>query len=247
MRHNQRQPNELRPVRISRHYTKHAEGSVLIEMGDTQVLCNASVIKGRPRWMKEQQDQRGWVTAEYGMLPRATGDRNTREATSGKQNGRTLEIQRLISRALRAAVDLHQIGDYTITVDCDVIQADGGTRTAAITGACIALYDALAWMVKHEKVKTNPFQQWIAAVSVGICDGEALLDLDYHEDSQAHTDMNIVRTEKGEFIELQGTAEKGAFSQEQLNNLLALGSQGTDELIAMQKAIIEKELKHLFY
>ena len=247
MRPSNRTPNELRPVKISRGYSKHAEGSVMIQFGDTHVLCNASVVKGRPRWMKEQNDKRGWVTAEYGMLPRSTNSRMRREAGAGKQSGRTMEIQRLIARALRAAVDLEKLGDYSITVDCDVIQADGGTRTASITGACVALYDALQWMVQEKKLKENPFKQFIASVSVGIYQGEAILDLDYPEDSNADTDMNLVLTEKGQFIEIQGTAEQEAFSTDELNSMLQLGAEGIKQLIEMQKIAVEKDLQHLVF
>ena len=231
-----RAAHQLRPITIQRHYTKHAEGSVLIAFGDTQVLCNATVVKGVPRWMKEQDKRGGWISAEYGMLPRSTGTRMGREAAQGKQGGRTLEIQRLISRALRAAVDLTKLGDYTITVDCDVIQADGGTRTAAITGACLALVDALNWMQRSKLINTDPFRQWIAAVSVGLYKDQLVLDLDYAEDSSAGTDMNIVMTEGGEFIEVQGTAENNSFSHAQLNSMLALAESGIKELISLQKA-----------
>ena len=247
MRPSNRKPNELRPIKISRGYSKHAEGSVMIQFGDTHVLCNASVVKGRPRWMKEQNDKRGWVTAEYGMLPRSTNSRMRREAGAGKQSGRTMEIQRLIARALRAAVDLDKLGDYSITVDCDVIQADGGTRTASITGACVALYDALQWMVEQKKLKENPFKQFIASVSVGIYQGEAVLDLDYPEDSNADTDMNLVLTEKGQFIEIQGTAEQEAFSTDELNSMLQLGAEGIKQLVEMQKIAVEKDLQHLVF
>lgn len=247
MRPSQRKPNELRPIKISRGYSKHAEGSVMIHFGDTHVLCNASVVKGRPRWMKEQNDKRGWVTAEYGMLPRSTGDRMRRESTAGKQSGRTMEIQRLIGRALRAAVDLEKLGDYTITVDCDVIQADGGTRTASITGACVALYDALQWMLKNKLLNENPFLQFIASISVGIYQGTPVLDLDYPEDCNADTDMNLVLTEKGQFIEIQGTAEQDPFSSEELNNMLQLGAEGIKQLVEMQKIAIDKDLQHLAF
>lgn len=247
MRPSQRKADEIRPITIKRNYTKHAEGSVLIQCGDTHVLCNASVIKGRPRWMKEQNDNRGWVTAEYGMLPRSTGDRMRREAQTGKQGGRTLEIQRLIARSLRAAIDLKKLGDYTITVDCDVIQADGGTRTASITGACIALYDALQWMLNNKKLTENPFQQWIAAISVGIYQGEAVLDLDYPEDCNADTDMNLVMTEHGKFIEVQGTAEGDAFSTDEFNAMLQLGAKGIKQLNDMQQVIFDKNLDALAF
>jgi len=247
MRPSNRKPNELRPIKISRGYSKHAEGSVMIQFGDTHVLCNASVVKGRPRWMKEQNDKRGWVTAEYGMLPRSTNSRMRREAGAGEQSGRTMEIQRLSGRALRAAVDLNKLGDYSITVDCDVIQADGGTRTASITGACVALYDALQWMVEQKKLKENPFKQFIASVSVGIYQGEAVLDLDYPEDSNADTDMNLVLTEKGQFIEIQGTAEQEAFSTDELNSMLQIGAEGIKQLVEMQKIAVEKDLQHLVF
>ena len=245
MRSNNRQKNELRAINITRKTNKHAEGSVFIEFGDTKVICNASVVKGRPRWMKNQNDKRGWVTAEYGMLPRSTGERMRREASGGKQGGRTLEIQRLIARSLRAAVDLKKLGDFSITVDCDVIQADGGTRTAAITGACVALHDALSWMVDNKKLTENPFKQFVAAISVGFRKGDALLDLDYEEDSSADTDMNVVMTEDGRFIEVQGTAEGEAFSTDELNQMLQLATDGNKQLIEMQKITLEKDLRHL--
>ena len=234
-RHNGRAPNQLRPINLQRNYTKHAEGSVLVSFGDTQVLCNATIVKGVPRWMKEQDKRGGWISAEYGMLPRSTGSRMGREAAQGKQGGRTLEIQRLISRALRAAVDLTKLGDHTITIDCDVIQADGGTRTAAITGGCLALIDALNWMQRKKLLTTDPFRQWVAAVSVGICKDTPILDLDYIEDSNAETDMNVIMTESGQFIEVQGTAENNAFSHEQLNSMLALAEGGIKELISLQR------------
>ena len=235
MRPSKRKTDELRTINISRHYTKHAEGSVLIEFGDTKVLCNASVVKGRPRWMRNQGEERGWITAEYGMLPRSTNERMRREASSGKQGGRTLEIQRLIARSLRAAVNLEKLGDYTITVDCDVIQADGGTRTAAITGACIALYDALDWMCKAKKLTVNPFKQFIAAISVGIYTDTPVLDLDYVEDCNAGTDMNIVMAEDGTFIEVQGTAEGKTFSADELQKLLTLATTGIEKISTLQK------------
>ena len=222
MRSHARANDQLRPITITRHYTKHAEGSVLVEFGDTKVLCNASVVKGRPRWMKDEAKQRGWVTAEYGMLPRSTGDRMNREATQGKQGGRTLEIQRLIARSLRAVVDLYKLGDYTITVDCDVIQADGGTRTASVTGACVALVDAMSYMLKKKLITHDPFLELVAAVSVGIHNGTPILDLEYTEDSTAETDMNVVMTEKGQFIEVQGTAESKSFSKHELDQMLAI-------------------------
>jgi ribonuclease PH len=237
MRSSNRAAHELRPVRITRHYIKHAEGSVLVEFGDTKVICNASVANGVPRFLKDSGQ--GWITAEYGMLPRATHYRNDREASRGKQGGRTLEIQRLIGRALRAAVDLTQLGDYTITVDCDVIQADGGTRTAAITGSCVALVDALRTLQRKNKLKKDPLRFLVAALSVGIYKGAPVLDLDYAEDSNAETDMNVVMTDQGGFIEVQGTAEKQCFSAEQLHQMLGLADAGIKQLFALQRAALE--------
>lgn len=233
MRPSQREPNQLRPISITRHYTQHAEGSVLVEFGNTRVLCTASVMDGVPRFMKGKNQ--GWITAEYGMLPRATHSRNEREASKGKQGGRTLEIQRLIGRSLRACVDLKKMGEFTITIDCDVIQADGGTRTAAITGACVALKDAIAWMVTREKIRKQPHFQHIAAVSVGLYRGQPVLDLDYAEDVLAETDMNVVMNEAGQFIEVQGTAEEGHFDRTQLNQFLDLAEPGIAHLIELQK------------
>ena len=233
MRPSQRTANQLRPYTLTRQYTRHAEGSVLVECGDTKVICTASVIEGVPRFLKGKGQ--GWLTAEYGMLPRATHTRSDRESSRGKQGGRTLEIQRLIGRALRSAVSLEQLGEFTITIDCDVIQADGGTRCASITGACVALYDAIQYMRKNNLVKGNPFRHWVSAISVGIFQGEPVLDLDYPEDSGCETDMNIVMTETGGFIEVQGTAEGEAFSSEQLNALLELGRQGCRELFDIQR------------
>ena len=233
MRPNGRTPAQMRPVTITRHFTAHAEGSVLIEFGQTKVLCNASVVEGVPRFLKGKGQ--GWITAEYGMLPRSTHSRMNREAASGKQGGRTLEIQRLIGRALRAAVDLTKLGEVTITIDCDVIQADGGTRTAAITGACVALVDALRWLQEQGKLKTDPLKYMVAAVSVGIHEGQAICDLEYVEDSAAETDMNVVMTECGRIIEVQGTAEGEPFSQDELNQLLELAKGGIAELVALQK------------
>ena len=233
MRPNGRTPAQMRPVTITRHFTAHAEGSVLIEFGQTKVLCNASVVDGVPRFLKGKGQ--GWITAEYGMLPRSTHSRMNREAASGKQGGRTLEIQRLIGRALRAAVDLTKLGEYTITIDCDVIQADGGTRTAAITGACVALVDALRWLQEQGKLKTDPLKYMVAAVSVGIHEGQAICDLEYVEDSAAETDMNVVMTECGKIIEVQGTAEGEPFSQEELLTLLELAKGGIAELVELQK------------
>ena len=233
MRPNGRTPPQMRPVTITRHFTSHAEGSVLVEFGQTRVLCNASVVDGVPRFLKGKGQ--GWITAEYGMLPRSTHSRMNREAASGKQGGRTLEIQRLIGRALRAAVDLTKLGEYTITLDCDVIQADGGTRTAAITGACVALVDALRWLQEQGKLKTDPLKYMVAAVSVGIHEGQAICDLEYVEDSAAETDMNVVMTECGRIIEVQGTAEGEPFSQDELNQLLELAKGGIAELVTLQK------------
>ena len=233
MRPSNRELNQLRPIKITHNYTKHAEGSVLVEFGQTRVICTASVVDGVPRFVKGKGQ--GWITAEYGMLPRATHSRNDREASKGKQGGRTLEIQRLIGRALRGCVDLKKLGEYTITLDCDVIQADGGTRTAAITGACVALHDALQWMVKREKIRKMPAFKYIAAVSVGIYRNQLVLDLDYAEDVLAETDMNVVMNEEGNFIEVQGTAEDGAFDRAQLNELLDLAAAGINQLITLQK------------
>ncbi|QTF06636.1 ribonuclease PH [Brenneria izadpanahii] len=224
MRPTGRSAQQIRPLKLTRHYTKHAEGSVLVEFGDTKVLCNATVEEGVPRFLKGQGQ--GWVTAEYGMLPRATHSRNAREAAKGKQGGRTMEIQRLIARSLRAAIDLKVLGEYTITLDCDVLQADGGTRTASITGACVALADALNKMVADGKLKKNPMKGMVAAVSVGIVNGEAVCDLEYIEDSAAETDMNVVMTEDGRMIEVQGTAEGEPFTHEELLSLLALARGG---------------------
>lgn len=241
MRPNDRAPEQLRPVSITRHYTTHAEGSVLIAFGDTRVLCTASVTDGVPRFLKGKGQ--GWITAEYGMLPRSTHSRMNREAASGKQGGRTLEIQRLIGRALRAAVDLTKLGEYTITIDCDVIQADGGTRTAAITGACVALIDALRWMQQNKKLNTDPLKYYVAAVSVGIHQGQPICDLEYVEDSAAETDMNVVMTDDGRIIEVQGTAEGEPFSQDELFKLLELAKVGIAELIeAQQQALNDPSL-----
>ena len=229
-----RAANELRQVRLTRNYTKHAEGSVLVEFGDTKVICTVSVESGVPRFLKGQGQ--GWLTAEYGMLPRATGDRNQREASRGKQGGRTLEIQRLIGRSLRAALDMTKLGENTLYVDCDVIQADGGTRTASITGAMVALQDALDVMKQHGQLKGGalPLKQRIAAVSVGIYQGVPVLDLDYLEDSAAETDLNVVMTDAGGFIEVQGTAEGAPFQPEELTAMLALGREGIEQLFALQ-------------
>ncbi|WP_118986030.1 ribonuclease PH [Photorhabdus sp. CRCIA-P01] len=242
MRPTGRAAEQVRPITITRHYTKHAEGSVLVEFGDTKVLCNASVEEGVPRFLKGQGQ--GWVTAEYGMLPRSTHTRNAREAAKGKQGGRTMEIQRLIARSLRAAVDLKKLGEYTITLDCDVIQADGGTRTASITGACVALVDALNKMVEAGKLKESPLKSMVAAVSVGIVDGEGRCDLEYVEDSAAETDMNVVMMEDGRMIEVQGTAEGEPFSHDELLSLLALAKGGLEDIFdAQRNALKQNALK----
>ncbi|WP_444911812.1 ribonuclease PH [Microbulbifer sp. PAAF003] len=233
-----RAPAQLRPVKITRNYTRHAEGSVLVEFGDTKVLCNASLSSEVPRFLRGQGS--GWITAEYGMLPRSTGSRMPREAAKGKQSGRTVEIQRLIGRSLRAAVDLEKLGENQITVDCDVIQADGGTRTAAITGACVALVDALRHMQREKIIAEDPLKNMVAAVSVGIYEGEPLLDLDYPEDSSADTDMNLVMAEDGGMIEVQGTAEGEPFTEKQFAQMLGLGKAGIDELIALQKQALDE-------
>ena len=232
-----RAAEQLRPIRITRNYTKHAEGSVLVEFGDTKVICTVSVESGVPRFLKGQGQ--GWLTAEYGMLPRATGERTQREASRGKQGGRTLEIQRLIGRSLRAALDMGKLGENTLYVDCDVIQADGGTRTASITGAMVALVDALNVLKKRGGLKGgSPLKQMVAAVSVGIYQGEPVLDLDYPEDSAAETDLNVVMTDAGGFIEVQGTAEGAPFQPEELNAMLALARDGLNELFTLQRAAL---------
>lgn len=227
-----RSADQMRDVRITRNYTCHAEGSVLVEFGNTKVLCTASVEDRTPPWLKGKGS--GWVTAEYGMLPRATGSRSRREASAGKQSGRTQEIQRLIGRSLRAAVDLEALGEVQITVDCDVIQADGGTRTASITGGYVALVDAINWLKANKGLKKEPIFGQVAAISVGMYEGEAVLDLDYPEDSNAETDMNVVMNEAGGFIEVQGTAEGHAFRREEMDAMLALAEKGVKELTAAQ-------------
>lgn len=227
-----RAPDELRPIQITRHYTRHAEGSVLIESGHTRVLCTASVEDTVPQFLRNTG--KGWVTAEYGMLPRATHTRTRREAATGKQGGRTLEIQRLIGRALRAVIDLKALGERTITLDCDVLQADGGTRTAAITGSYVALADAITTLLKRGALSENPLHGQVAAVSVGIWSGIPVLDLDYAEDSEAETDMNVVMNNGGAFVEVQGTAEGHAFRREELDELLNLAAQGVGQLLAKQ-------------
>jgi ribonuclease PH len=237
-RPSQRENNQLRAIKITRNYTMHAEGSVLIECGNTKVLCNASVEDRVPGWLRGKG--KGWVTAEYGMLPRSTGSRMRREASSGKQGGRTLEIQRLIARSLRAVVDLEALGERIITVDCDVIQADGGTRTASITGAYVALVDAVNAMLADGTLKKNPIFGEIAAVSVGIYEGKAVLDLDYPEDSNAETDMNVVMNGAGHFIEVQGTAEGHAFRRAEMNEMLDLAEKGINELMQAQQQAYEE-------
>ena len=231
-----RAPAQLRDINIDRHFTRHAEGSVLVSFGHTRVICTASVEQGVPRFMRGQG--RGWVTAEYGMLPRSTGSRMAREAARGKQGGRTVEIQRLIGSSLRAAVDLGKLGENTITIDCDVIQADGGTRTAAITGACVALVDAINFLQRKKLITGDPLLQMVASVSVGIYQGVPVLDLDYPEDSGADTDMNVIMGESGGFIEVQGTAEGAPFVREELDAMLDLAAGGIDQLIARQKAAL---------
>lgn len=228
-----RRTDELRPVRITRHYTRHAEGSVLIECGDTRVVCTASVEEGVPPFLKGQGQ--GWLTAEYGMLPRATTTRVRREAAEGRQSGRTQEIQRLIGRSLRAIVDLTALGERTLRVDCDVIQADGGTRCAAITGACVAVHDAIAWCRGRGLVSGEPLKDFVGAVSVGIVGGAAVLDLDYEEDADCDTDMNVVMTGAGGFVEVQGTAEGAPYSRGDMEAMLALAEGGIRSLIAAQR------------
>ena len=237
MRPSGRMPDQMRPITIEPNFTRHAEGSVLIGFGDTKVLVTASVEERVPPFLRGKGE--GWVTAEYGMLPRATHTRGSREAAKGKQSGRTQEIQRLIGRSLRAVCDLKALGERQITIDCDVIQADGGTRTASITGACVALADALNKLVAAGKLKTNPMKGMVAAVSVGIVNGEALCDLEYVEDSAAETDMNVVMTEDGRIIEVQGTAEGEPFTHEELLTLLALARGGIESIVATQKAALE--------
>lgn len=231
-----RAPNQLRNISIVRRFTKHAEGSVLISCGDTKVVCTASVTDEVPRFLRGSGQ--GWITAEYGMLPRSTGTRMDREAARGKQGGRTVEIQRLIGRSLRAAIDLSVLGEHTIVLDCDVIQADGGTRTAAITGACVALVDALRSVQARTPLRAEPLQHLVAAVSVGMVDGVPVLDLDYAEDSQAETDMNVVMTAAGGFVEVQGTAEGVPFSASDLQAMLDLARTGISELHDMQRQVL---------
>ncbi len=236
MRASGRQTNQLRPITFTRDFTRHAEGSVLVCFGDTRVLCTASVEVGVPRFLKGKGE--GWITAEYSMLPRATHTRNQREASKGKQGGRTLEIQRLIGRSLRAMVDMKKLGEHTITIDCDVLQADGGTRTAAITGGAVALVDALSFMLREKMIKQDPLTSLVAAISVGIVKGTPLLDLEYTEDVACDTDMNVVMTQHGGIIEVQGTAEGVAFSRQEATALLDLAEAGIADLVlAQQKAL----------
>lgn len=234
-----RQANQLRDVRITRHYTKHAEGSVLVEFGDTKVICTASIAESVPSFLRDRGQ--GWLTAEYGMLPRATHTRSDREAARGKQTGRTQEIQRLIGRALRSVFDLEKLGARTLHIDCDVIQADGGTRTASITGAFVAAHDAVAKLLATGRIESSPITDYVAAISVGVYDGLPVLDLDYDEDSQCDTDMNVVMTGAGGFVEIQGTAEGVPFSRDEMNSLLDLASDGINTLIAKQKAALEQK------
>jgi ribonuclease PH len=236
MRPSGRRPDQLRAVRITRRYTRHAEGAVLIECGETRVVCTASVLEKQPPHLKGTM--RGWVTAEYGMLPRSTGTRTDREAARGKQSGRTQEIQRLIGRALRAVVDLERLGPRTLHLDCDVLQADGGTRTASITGAFVALHDAVGYLVSRQALKSSPIREHVAAVSAGVYRGVPVLDLDYLEDSACGTDMNVVMSEGGGVVEIQGTAEGMPFSRSEMDAMLDLAGRGIGELIAAQKAAL---------
>ena len=239
MRPSGRSADQLRTIKVTRQFTHYAEGSVLIECGNTKVICTASVEKNIPRWLKGTG--RGWITAEYGMLPRSTGERNAREVSRERQKGRTMEIQRLIGRALRAAVDLKALGEVNIIIDCDVIQADGGTRTAAITGGCIALVDCLSHLKKQKTVTTDPLKYWVGAVSVGLYNDNVLVDLDYMEDSNAETDMNIVMTEQGDLVEIQGTAESGhTFSRERMDKMVALACHRIEDIIKIQKNAFEE-------
>ena len=233
MRPSGRAPDQLRSISFARHFTRHAEGSVLVSFGDTRVLCTATIENGVPHFLRNTGQ--GWITAEYGMLPRATHTRSPREAAKGKQSGRTQEIQRLIGRSLRAVVDMKALGERTITLDCDVLQADGGTRTAAITGSYVALADAVAALIKRRELSQSPLHGQVAAVSVGIVGGGAVIDLDYKEDSEAETDMNVVMNGGGGFVEVQGTAEGHAFRRHELDELLNLAANGIGELIALQR------------
>jgi len=236
MRPSRRQPDELRPVSLERGVVKYAEGSCFVKFGDTHVLVTATLEEKLPPWLKGRG--RGWVTAEYGMLPRATSERTRREASAGKQSGRTVEIQRLIGRSLRSVVDLEALGERQITIDCDVVQADGGTRTAAITGAWVALHDCVGWMKQREMLRSDPIRDHVAAISCGVFNNVAVLDLDYAEDSEAETDANFVMTGTGNIVEVQGTAEKTPFSEEQLLALLALARRGIAKLVDLQKMAV---------
>ena len=240
MRPSQRQSDQLRLVRLTRNFTRHAEGSVLVEMGDTQVLCTASVEENVPPFLRGKG--RGWVTAEYGMLPRATHTRSAREAAKGKQTGRTQEIQRLIGRSLRAIVDMERLGERTIQFDCDVLQADGGTRTASITGAYVALHDAISGLLERGLLPESPIREAVAAVSVGVYQGVPVLDLDYPEDSTCETDMNVVMTASGGLVEIQGTAEGAPFSRAEMNAMLDLAHAGIADLVARQRAVLAEPL-----
>ena len=238
-RPSERRPDEMRPVSIIRHYTRHPEGSVLISFGDTKVLCNASVEERVPPFLRNKKQ--GWVTAEYSMLPRSTHTRSDRESARGKQSGRTQEIQRLIGRSLRAAIDTSLLGERTITIDCDVIQADGGTRTTSITGAWVAMQDAVNWLMYHDILKRNPIHRAICAISVGVYKGEVVTDLDYPEDSYAETDMNVVMDDNGGLIEVQGTAEGAPFSREAMNTMLDHAVAAGDQIFARQKEALEED------
>ncbi|MGD8933829.1 MAG: ribonuclease PH [Gammaproteobacteria bacterium] len=237
MRPSKRAPDEMRSIQITRNFTKHAEGSVLVEFGDTKVVCTASVEDRVPGFLRGKGQ--GWVTAEYGMLPRSTGSRMGREAARGKQGGRTMEIQRLIGRSLRAGINMEALGENTISLDCDVLQADGGTRTASISGAWVALHDAIQYMLKENMITTDPLHHQIASVSVGIYEGTPILDLDYAEDSNAETDMNVVMNSNDSFIEIQGTAEGHAFNQQELNAMLELAKKGISDILQAQRKAIE--------
>jgi len=237
MRPSARNRDELREIKFTRNYIKHPEGSVLVEFGATKVICNVSVIPGVPKFLKGSGQ--GWITAEYSMLPRSTTERMPRDITRGQASSRSLEIQRFIGRSLRNCVDMTALGECTLTVDCDVLQADGGTRTASVTGSCVALVEAFNWMLKRRMVKKLPLKHLIGAVSVGIYKEEAILDLDYAEDANAETDMNVVMTERGEFVEVQGTAEGNPFKATDLSNMLELAQKGIKELIAKQKTLLE--------
>ncbi len=244
MRNDGRQEDQLRPVKITRRYIKHAEGSVLIEVGDTKVICTASIENKVPPFLRNSNQ--GWVTAEYGMLPRSTNTRTQREISKGSASGRTQEIQRLIGRCLRSVVDMRKLGERTIWIDCDVIQADGGTRTASITGGCIALFDALMHMRKNKDLDAMPLKDFVAATSVGVVNGKVLLDLNYNEDSKAEVDMNVIMTGSGKFVEIQGTAEAEPFSAEQMQEMLAAAKKGIDQLVQVQRSYLGETLMDKF-